>query len=384
LRGVPARLVAVLAFAAAAPAAAAGDRFVPADPAFVVANVSSTLPDETLRPLVTAWQQDRGDATAIALANALLDRAHARREPLYIGRAEAVLAARATLAGANATVRRLYAQTLQYRHDFQAAARLLDTVLGSNPRDAAARSLRASVRLVQGDFAGARADCAQLIGADGALARIGFACLAEALAGSGEIERARTLLATIPTGSAEADSYLLAVRAELAERSGDLVSSIAGYQAALALSPNDDSVRAALADALAAGGRRDEAYALLDVERPSLALRVRRALLASGPRRAELTRIAGEWLALEASRGDARHDREAALLALGAGRPASALEYATANFAVQRELPDVRVLAHAAVAARDTGAQRELRRWLDSTGFRDVVTARILANATDR
>jgi tetratricopeptide (TPR) repeat protein len=374
----------MLAFAAAAHAAAAGDRFVAADPSFVVANVSSTLPDETLRPLVTAWQQVRDDATAIALANALLDRAHARREPMYIGRAEAVLASRARLAGPNATVLRLYAQTLQYRHDFQAAARLVDVVLARNPRDAAARSLRASVRLVQGDFPGARTDCTQLIGAGGAHARIGLACLAEALAGAGELERARALLATMPTGAAEADAYLLAVRAELAERSGDLAGAIADYRAALALSPNDDAVRAALTEALAAGGRRDEAHALVEVERPSLALRVRHALLASGPRRAELVRSASEWLALEASRGDARHDREAALLALGAGRPASALEYATANFAVQRELPDVRVLARAAVAARDTGAQRELRRWLDSTGFRDVVTARILAGATDR
>jgi hypothetical protein len=378
------RCLAILAFAAAAPAAAAGDRFVPADPSFVVANVSRTLPDETLRPLVTAWQQQRDDAAAIALANALLDRAHARREPMYIGRAEAVLAVRARLAGSNATVRRLYAQTLQYRHDFRTAARLLDTVLGSNPRDAAARSLRASVRLVQGDFAGARTDCAQLIGAGDAHARIGLACLAEALAGVGELERARALLTTLPTAGTEADAYLLAVRAELAERSGDLGSATADYQAALSLSPDDDSVRAALADALAAGGRRDEAYALLDVERPSLALRVRRALLASGTQRAQLTRSASEWLALEASRGDARHDREAALLALGAGRHARALEYATANFAVQRELPDVRVLARAAVAAGDANAQRELRSWLDSTGFRDVVTARILAGTTDR
>jgi tetratricopeptide (TPR) repeat protein len=380
---MPVRCLAILALAVAAHAAAAGDRFVPADPSFVVANVSSTLPDESLRPLVSAWQRDRDDATAIALANALLDRAHARREPMYIGRAEAVLAARARLAGSNATVRRLYAQTLQYRHDFQAAARLLDTVLGSNPRDVAARSLRASVRLVQGDFAGARTDCAQLIGAGGAQARIGIACLAEALAGTGELERARTLLTTLPTGGTEADAYLLAVRAELAERSGDLDGAIADYQGALALAPNDDSVRAALADALAAGGRGGEAYALLAVERPSLALRVRRALLASGAQRSELTKIAGEWLTLEASRGDARHDREAALLALGAGRPASALEYASANFAVQRELTDVRVLALAAVAARDTGAQRELRQWLDSTGFRDVVTVRILASAPD-
>ena len=56
--GGPARWMAVLAFAAAAQAAAAGDRFVPNDPAFVVANIKQVMPDEKLRALVGAWRAE--------------------------------------------------------------------------------------------------------------------------------------------------------------------------------------------------------------------------------------------------------------------------------------------------------------------------------------
>jgi hypothetical protein len=121
---------------------------------------------------------------------------------------------------------------------------------------------------------------------------------------------------------------------------------------------------------------------LLDVERPSLALLVRHALLAEGAQRTALCQRAAAWLALEAARGDAVHNREAAMLALGAGDARVALAAAQANFAVQKELPDVRVLARAAVAAQDVAAQERLRAWLRSTGFTDAVAESILSGAS--
>jgi thioredoxin-like negative regulator of GroEL len=370
----------VLAFAAAIHApgavAAAGDRFVPDDPGFVVANVARFAPDDTLRPLLEAWQADRGaPRAAVALADAFIERARRLREPAYFGRAEAVLAPLVELPRSGHAPRRLYAVALQFRHEFSAAEEMLDGVLRENPRDVSSRTLRASIRLVRGDFAGARGDCARLAG--GGETQVGLTCLAEALAGSGDLDRALGVLTNVVPAAGEA-GYLLAVRGELRERAGDDTGAIADYRAALAAAPDDDSIRAALADALAARGRDAAAFEVLDVERPSLALVVRQAIVAPpGGRESRETRAA-EWLALEAARGDAIHLREAALLALSRGDTARALRAASANFGNQRELADLRILARAAAATRDGAELARIREWLAATGFRDVVTERIL------
>jgi len=379
--GAPAGLLALLAVAAATRVAAASDRFVPPDPGFVVASIRQTQPDEELRPLLDAWRADRSAATTAALANAFIARARARREPTYFGRAEAVLAPLAARPDATATLRRLYAEVLQYRHDFSGAERLLDAVLGEHAHDVDARLMRASVRLVRGDFGGARADCAQLAASGGEIAVPGFACFAEALAGGGELERALALLSlpAHPRSLAPADgAYLLATRAELRERGHNFAGAIADYREALSLAPADDSIRAALADTLAASGMNDEARETLAVDKAGIALLVRRAALTQGSQRAELASRAESSLALEAARGDALHFREAAMLALVNGEPEQALAAAQANFEIQKELPDVRVLARAARAAGNADALSVLRRWLLDTGYRDAVTESIV------
>jgi thioredoxin-like negative regulator of GroEL len=376
--------LALLAVAAATQVAAASDRFVPADPHFVVASIRQAVPDDELRGLLADWRSaPESDSANVALATAFIARARALREPGYFGRAEALLAPRAMKPGASAALRRLYAQVLQYRHAFPAAESLLDEIIREAPHDNDARVLRASIRLVRGNFSGARGDCAQLAASGGGDARIGFACLAEALAGGGQVERAQALLASTPTENADpaTRAYLLATRAELRERTHDVDGAIADYRVALMLAPRDDSIRSALADALASRGDIQAARELLAIEKPSVALLVREAALVQGAPRAALTTRANAWLALEAARGDAVHDREAALLALINEKPVKALEAARRNFELQRELPDVRVLARAASAARDTGALQFLREWLRSTGYRDSVTESILDSA---
>jgi hypothetical protein len=204
------------------------------------------------------------------------------------------------------------------------------------------------------------------------------------MAGAGQLRQAQALLVAYPLRDAEdaaARAYFLAVRGELYERSADPARALADYSESLTIMPNADPVRAALADALAARGEQREAAELLSVERPSLALTVRAAACARGVERERLRSRALAWLELEAARGDAMHYREAAMLALDAGEPERALHAARANFLHQRELPDVRVLARAALAARDAAALRELGTWLRATGFRDAVTEKLLASA---
>lgn len=379
--GGPARWMTMLAFAAAAHgAAAATDRFVPADPDFVITKLERGV-DDRLRAQVIAWRADPAGDSATTLAATYLERAHAMREPSYVGRAESVLAPLAR--GGSAAQRRLYAETLQFRHDFARAENLLDGLLAESPHDDASRAQRASIRLVRGDFGGARTDCAHLVAASNATAVIGITCFAESLAGTGDLARARSLLAATPVagGDARMRAYLFTVRAELAERDSDFAAAVVDYRAALALDPLSDATRAALADLLLARGERAAARQVLDVERPGLALLLRQALAAEGAQRVSLWARVRDWLALERSRGDAAHHREAAMLALASGRIDDALTAARANFESQRELPDVRILAQAAMSARDADAQRALKHWLATTGFMDKVTSGILATA---
>ncbi len=373
-------LALLMTIAAAAPAAAATDRFVPADPDFIVANVRQAVPDPGLRDLIAQWRAAPADTASVALATAFLERAHALREPMYMGRAEAVLAAAAARPDASFQTRRLFAETLQYRHEFAAAENLLDAILRQAPLDIAARTQRASVRLVRGDFAGARGDCAQLL-VTASNQSVALACLAESHAGSGRFEQARALLAAYPLNPGEdaaARAYFLTVRAELQERAQSIDRAIADYSAALTAMPREDSIRAALADALIARGDLEDANALLDIERPSLALLVRRVSCTRGAQRERLRALAAGWLDLEAARGDALHHREAAMLALAMGDDARALQSAEKNFATQKELADVRVLARAAVAAGDQAARRKLTEWMLATGFRDAFSENIL------
>jgi len=121
---------------------------------------------------------------------------------------------------------------------------------------------------------------------------------------------------------------------------------------------------------------------VVDLPHPSVGLLVRRLLaqttLGKVDRDATLAQLK-ELLRLEAERGERVHLREETLLALGTGRnPKETLRLAQANFAVQREPIDARLLARAALNAHDTGALHELTQWRASSGFKDRLVDSLL------
>ena len=78
-------------------------------------------------------------------------------------------------------------------------------------------------------------------------------------------------------------------------------------------------------------------------------------------------------------RGDPIHQREEARYALYLrGDAPSALRLAQENWRVQKELPDVRILLEAAIAAKDDSTVRSVREWAAQTRMEDVQLSRLL------
>jgi hypothetical protein len=342
------------------------------------------LPDSMARP--PAGGRVPADPQSVAeQAEGFAALARRTRDARWFGRAEALV--EPWLARRDAPPRLLVAAAnlAQQRHDFTVARGLLDRALAADPADAGARLQRANVALLLGDFAAARADCRAVLGSGDALA--GTTCLASSATGPGGLARARQLVAALDRpGAAPAAlaQWQLLTAADLASRDGDAGSALRYLARAHALDPAHEETRARLAEALLGNGDAQAALALTAGENVSAALLVARLRAASpiDPATALAARRQLETL-LEVGRlrGTNAHLREAGELALQLNDSRRALDLARANFAVQKDTPDLRLLVDAAIAADDRATMRYLRGWLAETGFEDRVAAARLTRA---
>ncbi len=358
--------VALILWMGGAAAAMAAERYRPSSPdAVVLRLVPRVATDQPLERQVAQW----------------LERARIERDPRYEGRAEALLADPLRGATPPAALLVHQADILQRRHRFSAAIRFLDRALRLEPGNPRARLMRAQLHLVSGEFALARPDCTRVIAAG--VTAAGLACLAQAGAATGDpraLRFAELALARADELTPQLAAWAYGVRADIAQRHDDSRAAEDALRQGLRMAPSDEFIRVALADVLLARGAAREAIPLLDLARPSPGLLVRRVMALEATGQAS-TQALAEWrdlLALGARRGE-RHLREEAIFALDVQRDAGrALALAQANFELQKELIDVRLLARAARGARSGSAQRELRAWLRATGHRDVVVERSL------
>jgi tetratricopeptide (TPR) repeat protein len=355
---------------------ATAERFVPGEPGFLVLELPERSSRAELAALEREAKADPRDARlAERLAARYLDLARSRREPRYFGRAESIAAPWIERHDAPVGLLVAYADALQFRHEFPRAVLVLNRALGRDARHARALLMRASIRIVQGEHHEARSDCGALLGI-GESSAAGL-CLANVLGATGDLERATRLVDTLLAHAAPLAERVwgLSLAAEFATRRGDDRSAERLLREALALSPGEEPVRTALCDILLSRGDARGALAMLEVERPSAGLLVRRAwaqsLLGSPEAVASAARVE-ELFALADRRGERTHLREQALFALRlGGDPREALELARANFAVQREAIDVRLLHDAAHVAGEQAALAELAAWVHARRYED-------------
>jgi tetratricopeptide (TPR) repeat protein len=351
--------------------------FVPADDAQVLERLPdrSAPPYRDLKRLQAAAKASPVDvASAVALANAYYQIARGEGDPRYLGYAQAALAPWWKNPEAPTTVLVARATILQSNHEFDRALADLNRAIAREPRNGRALLVRSTVLAVQGHYAEARADCPKLYGLVPEF--YVFACTAgiDGLAGKA-VPAAATLegaLSTVPATDSAARAWGESLLGELAQRRGDTTAA-RHFQAALAADPRDLYTLGAYSDWLLDNQRAADVIPLVQSQTRVDALLLRLALAQKALQRPEAdATIAALRARFDASRarGDVVHRREESRfqLRLNGDAPA-ALRLAVANWNVQREPADLRVLAEAAAATGDSAAKAIVREWLAQTGL---------------
>ena len=319
-----------------------------------------------------AVNQAPTDATAVAaLGRHYFDLAMAHGDPRYVGYADALVNRfPGSLPPDLLLVRALLKQ---YRHAFDEAKSDLRAALVAKPDLLEAQAWLAAIQLVQADYAGARLAC-DALGAAGA-PTLHAGCLGLTLAYTGQAEQGYRVFEQGLAGSVDPGNrlWLLTRMAEVAAWQGKLALAEGHYRNALRLGVTDGYLLAAWTDFLLDQQRPKEVVALLTGKEASDPLLLRLALahqLIGSPQAPVLAGMLDERFAATRLRGDTTHRAEEARYALFVRRDISAaLGLAQANYAVQREPRDARILLEAALAAGQRAAADPVEAWAKASGF---------------
>lgn len=321
--------------------------------------------------------QARADPTnavlAAQVARQAIDASRHDGDPRLMGQAQAALSTWWHQPQPPAEIRLLRATILQSTHEFDLALRDLQALVKEQPRNAQAWLTLASVLQVTGQYALARTACDGLQQANATW--LHQSCKLELASLQGQAPRAQAGLALLAQRApGELTPYINLIRAELAERLGLPDEAESLYQSLLAQD----------ADAYTEGAYAD---LLLDQHRPrqvierlrhwqrndSLLLRLAQAYVATNDARAiqAIQALRARFAAAHA-RGDNVHRREEARFTLHLlQQPDKALKLATANWQVQKEPADARILLEAALAAHAPDAAAPVRTFAQQSGWAD-------------
>jgi tetratricopeptide (TPR) repeat protein len=378
---------AVLMLLAAGQGTARAAPFISTDDKFVLEHIPEArdTAGTRLRALHTALLADPANLDlALRTAEADLAQARAHGDPRFLGRADAALAPWPLGPATPPQVLLLRGTMLQSTHQFDASLVALDQLLRAQPENSQAWLTRAAVHQAQGRIDAARDDCGHY--ATVAIGLLADSCIASVMAASGHATMAlRALTLALGTGAGEqaaARLYALTIAAETASALGDATAADRFGQA-LVVAGSDPYLLAAWSDFLLDHGRSAEIVPLLQgsTRIDPLLLRLALAERALGRQEADghIADLAARFDAAR-SRGDTVHRREEARFRLYLAHDAAgALTLAQANWDVQREPADARILLEAALAARDIAVARPVAQWMHDTGLEDVRLAALLA-----
>ena len=359
----------------------------PFDDATVIEKLPFRAGDSRARELnalrASARKAPSDAVIAAALAQAYFDTAQARSDPRFIGYADAVLSPFDPQMSVDLLVIR--GMLRQYRHDFDGALGDFAAALAQDPERAGAHAWRGAIYLVMAQYDKARQECAALLDLQRPVLQGGCTGLVQAY--TGQLTSAyATLQKTLALARYDEQRLWLLTRlGEVSAWLGQKARAERHYRDALALGRDDAYLLAAWADFLLDNKRPAEVVKLLagwEASDPLLLRLAEAETLLRVPAAIAHVQALDDRFAAAKLRGDTSHRAEEARFQLRLRNNAVlAVQLAAANYQVQKEPRDLRMLLEAALAARDPDAAKPARNWLQSTGFEDALM-RALAEQT--
>lgn len=313
---------------------------------------------------------------ATQLAARYIERSRAEGDPRDMGHAQAILSPWWDEPDPPPAILLLRATIRQHAHEFDAALADLDAALQAQPASAQGWLTKAAILQVQARYDDARRACQPL--ARVAARHVQLACLGDIAGLTGQAAASQALFRGLldrPRISGRERLWLSTMLAELAARAGNSSSAERSFTAALQTGVRDQYLLGAYADFLLDQGRYRDVLRLLQPETKIDGLLLRLALaeqaLELPVTKDHIATLAARFAAGR-ERGAAAHAREEARFALALfHNPQQALPLAQANWTVQREPADARILLESALATGDTAAAGPVLDWLSRNQIED-------------
>lgn len=314
------------------------------------------------------------------------ERLRSEGDPRYLGYAEGALTPWLATNTPPPGIWHLRATLKQSMHQFNEAMADLEALLKAHPDHIPAQLTRAMVLQVTGKFPEARRAAMQVATRTPGL--LGITAAASVTALTGDSAKAMDLLEDElrKPGEPAERLWALTVLAETAMRTGQLPRAAETLDRAQGTGLRDIYLMTVIADFFLDANHPEDVIQMLAGETrvDSLLLRLALAEKAVEPPATALeTHKAALRARFEAAakRGDSMHQREEARFTLHLeSNPVRALELAKANWNVQKEPADARILLESAVATRDTNTVEIVRAWMAETKLEDVHIAKLLAS----
>jgi Tfp pilus assembly protein PilF len=253
----------------------------------------------------------------------------------------------------------------------------LDRALAMQPTNIQAWLTKASILQVQTRYDEARRACQRLTRLAASYVQLG--CLSDIAGVTGQSAKGRGLLRQALSDSVLSGReriWMTTILAEIAARTEAIQEAEHSFTEAIKVGIKDQYVLGAYADFLLDQGRPHDVISLVQHETKSDGLLLRLALAEQALGLPTLQRHTSELAARFAAsreRGTTTHVREEARFTLALQHNAKrALALAQANWNVQREPADARILLECALAAGNRTAAQPVIEWLKANHVEDV------------